>query len=275
MMALSILRLQPPFAKIVAGEVNFRGTNLLSLSEKEMRDYRGRDLSMVLQDPMTALNPVFTIGEQIEEGIRIHEDLSTATRRERVVDLLQLLNITNARQRIKSYPHEFSGGMRQRVVSAVALACAPEILIADEPTTALDATVQYHYLHLLKRVQRERSLAIIYITHDLDVVARMCDRVAVMYAGRIVETGPTANVLARPSHPYTRALLRSAPTANMSKSTKLNTIEGTPPSLFEVGLGCPFAPRCPDADNRCQQQYPAETAIDVGHLAACWRLGGL
>jgi peptide/nickel transport system ATP-binding protein len=271
--ALSLLRLQPrPFARIVAGEVWFKGVDLLTLDDQQMRSYRGRRISMVLQDPMTALNPVLKIGDQIGEAIRTHHDLSAQEVRRRVIEVLELLRVPAAAQRLGSYPHEFSGGMRQRVVGAIALASQPDLLIADEPTTALDVTVQDQYLRLLRRVQKERGLAIIFITHDLAVVARMCDRVAVMYGGRIVETAPTATLFATPMHPYTQALLRSSLPEDADMDEPLYTIEGTPPSIFESQRGCPFAARCPDVMPRCREMMPPETSAGTGHAASCWLL---
>jgi oligopeptide/dipeptide ABC transporter ATP-binding protein len=271
--ALSIMRLTPkPYSRIVDGEVIFRGVDLLRLSDRDMRSYRGRRISMVLQDPLTALNPVLTIGDQIEEAIRMHSDLPRQDIRKRAVELLRLLRVPAATERLSSYPHEFSGGMRQRVVGAIALACNPDLLIADEPTTALDATVQDQYLRVLKAVQRERRLAIIFITHDFSIVARMCDRVAVMYAGRIVETAPTGELFRNPRHPYTQALIRSLPTVDRSSSEPLYSIEGTPPSIFEDRRGCPFAPRCTHAMNRCSLEYPPETKLGPDHFASCWMI---
>jgi len=271
--ALSLLRLPPrPFARIVRGEVRFKGVDLLTLDEKQMRGYRGRRISMVLQDPMTALNPVLKVGDQIAEAIRTHHDLSAGEVRRRVIEVLDLLRVPAAAQRLGSYPHEFSGGMRQRVVGAIALASQPDLLIADEPTTALDVTVQDQYLRLLRRVQQERGLAIVFITHDLAVVARMCDRVAVMYAGRIVETAPTAALFAMPSHPYTQALLKSSLPEDADVDEPLYTIEGTPPSIFATHKGCPFAPRCPHVMSQCREMMPTETTVGAAHVARCWLL---
>lgn len=269
--ALSILRLTPrPFSRIMAGEILFRGVDLLKLDAEAMRSYRGKHISMVLQDPMTALNPVLTIGDQIEEAITTHATVSRAEARRQAVELLELLRVPAAANRLGSYPHEFSGGMRQRVVGAIALASKPELLIADEPTTALDVTVQDQYLRLLKRIQRERKLSIIFITHDLEVVARMCDRVAVMYAGRIVETGPTAEIFSNPNHPYTRALIRSMPSIDIDPATRLESIEGAPPSIFAPRRGCSFAPRCSSAMQRCLEDYPPVSYPSNAHSLSCW-----
>ncbi len=273
MAALSILRLTPrPYSRIAGGSIRFKGVDLVRLSEAEMRRYRGRHIAMVLQDPMTALNPVLTIGEQIEEAIRTHQSLPRAEVRRRAVEMLQLLRVPAAAERLRSYPHEFSGGMRQRVVGAIALACEPELLIADEPTTALDVTVQDQYLRLMKRIQRERGTSVIFITHDLAVVARMCDRVAVMYGGRIVETAPTRALFANPRHPYTRALLRSLLDDDADPGRRLQSIEGTPPPIFGKPAGCSFAPRCPGATARCRAESPGETVLDHDHAARCWEL---
>lgn len=273
MVALSILRLTPkPFSRIVSGSIRFKGVDLVGLGEQEMRRYRGRHISMVLQDPMTALNPVLTIGEQIEEAIRSHRKLPRRVIRQKAIELLQLLRVPAAAERLRSYPHEFSGGMRQRVVGAIALACEPELLIADEPTTALDVTVQDQYLRLLKQIQRERGTSIIFITHDLAVLARMCDRVAVMYGGRIVETAPTDELFAAPRHPYTRALLRSLLSDDADPGERLYSIEGTPPSIFGPRVGCSFAPRCPDVMAQCRVESPDETKVDGVRTARCWRL---
>lgn len=271
--ALTILRLLPrPFARIAGGEVLFRGVDLLKVDDKEMRRYRGRHISMVLQDPMTALNPVLTIGDQIEEAVRTHQDLPREAVRRRAVELLELLRVPTALNRLSSYPHEFSGGMRQRVVGAIALACQPELLIADEPTTALDTTVEDQYLRLLKRIQRESGLAIIFITHDLAVVVRMCDQVAVMYAGRIVEQAPTSTLFAQARHPYTQALLRSALPQNPDRAARLYSIEGSPPSIFESRRGCPFAARCEHVLPRCREEAPPAVEVGQGHTASCWLL---
>ncbi len=271
--ALSILRLLPrPFARNAGGEVLFRGVDLLKLNDKQMRRYRGHHISMVLQDPMTALNPVLTIGDQIEEAIRMHRKLPRAEVRRLAIEMLELLRVPAAARRLASYPHEFSGGMRQRVVGAIALACQPELLIADEPTTALDATVQDQYLRLLKRIQRDRSLAIIFITHDLAVVARMCDRVAVMYAGRVVERAPTAALFAQARHPYTQALLRSALPEIPDRNARLYSIEGAPPSIFQPRHGCPFAARCEHVMPRCREEAPPDIEMGQGHAASCWLL---
>jgi len=244
MTALSILRLHPqPAARIVSGRVEFNGTDLLSLSEREMRRVRGRHIALILQDPMTALNPVYSIGDQIAEPVNLHQGLRRRPLVERTIELLRLLRIGDPEARRRAYPHQLSGGMRQRVVGAIALSCAPEVLIADEPTTALDVTIQAAYLELLKDLQREMRLAILFITHDFGVVGRMCDRVVVMYAGRVAETATRARLFQYPGHPYTKALLRSVPTV-AAPTQRLVTIEGQPPPVTDFPPGCRFHPRC-------------------------------
>jgi oligopeptide/dipeptide ABC transporter ATP-binding protein len=268
---LSILRLNPtPASRIVGGEVRFRGDDLLAKPAREMRRYRGRHIAMVLQDPMTALNPVFTIGNQLAEPLRLHQRLRGRALRARALEVMGLVRIPDAETRLGSYPHQFSGGMRQRTVGAIALSCHPDVLLADEPTTALDVTIQAAYLALLREIQARSRLAILFVTHDFGVVARMCDRVAVMYAGRIVELADTAALLARPAHPYTEALLRSVPDLTAPVS-RLYSIDGQPPSIYESAPGCPFAPRCPAVEPRCREAFPPETRVAPGHAVSCWR----
>ncbi len=269
--ALSIMRLLPRgAAETFDGSVHLNGVDLLGLDENGIRQQRGRHISMVLQDPLSALNPVLTIGEQIMEPLRLHHGLSGRALRDRAVEMLRLLHVPAADTRLRSYPHEFSGGMRQRVVGAIALACEPEVLIADEPTTALDVTIQAQYLRLLRQIQRRSGLAIVFITHDFGIVARMCDRVAVMYAGRIVEIGETRALFRAPQHPYTRALLESVPELNVDRSMRLRAIEGTPPSIWNMPAGCPFADRCPETVDRCRAELPPEREAAPGHSARCW-----
>jgi len=268
---LSILGLNPkPASRVVGGQVLLHGEDLLQKSEKELRKYRGRHLAIILQDPMTALNPVFTIGNQLYEPLRIHHKLRGLRLRQRAIELLQLLHIPAAEMRLRSFPHHFSGGMRQRAVGAIALSCSPEVLIADEPTTSLDVTVQAAFLELLKDIQRRSDLAILFVTHDFGVVAQMCDRVAVMYAGKIVETADTWSLFDAPAHPYTEALLRSVPEVN-EQTERLYAIEGQPPSIYNLPSGCPFAQRCPYAQDRCWREYPPESAVADGHTVRCWR----
>ncbi len=270
MTALSILRLQPrPAGRIVGGQVLLQGEDLLQMSEREMRGIRGRQISMILQDPMQSLNPVFSVGEQIAEALRIHQGLEGRTLWEQTRDLLRRVKIPSPELRLRAYPHQMSGGMRQRVVGAISLACRPAILIADEPTTSLDVTIQAQYLRLLKGLQEEMGLALIFITHDFGIVAKMCDRVAVMYAGRIVESAEVRTLFNNPRHPYTVALLNSVPRLE-TKIERLSSIEGQPPSLDDLPPGCPFAPRCPHARERCRQEYPPEVAVADGHRVSCW-----
>jgi oligopeptide/dipeptide ABC transporter ATP-binding protein len=244
---------------------------LLTKTPDQMREIRGDRISMILQDPQTSLNPVFTIGDQLREAIvrRTGEQRSSVMRE--AVAALRHVDIAAPEQRIGQYPHQMSGGMKQRVVGAIAMSGHPDVLIADEPTTALDVTIQLQYLKLLKRLQRETGMAILFITHDFGVVARMCDRVAVMYAGRIVECGPVREVFDRPSHPYTQALIASVPKMTGAVE-RLYTIEGQPPSLMDLPIGCRFASRCPHADQRCFDAYPESFAVSAGHSADCWRL---
>ena len=269
---LSIIRLLPePAGRIVGGKVILDGTNLLELSKKEMRKVRGRMISMILQDPMTSLNPVFTVGDQIAESVRLHQNLQDTMVDEEVISALRLLKIPAPETRLRDYPFQMSGGMRQRVVGAIAMSCYPRLLIADEPTTALDATIQAQYLALFKDIQKQTNVSIIFITHDFGVIANMCHRVAVMYAGKIVETAKTGELFKSPKHPYTTALINSVPRLDR-KDDRLYSIEGQPPSLLNLPLGCRFAPRCPDVQDICREQQPPEVEITEGHTASCWRV---
>src|SRR6266536_1834807 len=254
MTALSIMRLIAAPGKIVGGEILFAGRNLLSLSNAAMRDVRGNDIAMIFQDPMTSLNPVFTVGEQIAEALRLHRGLSRKAARKGAVEAMREVSIPDPELRVDDYPHQLSGGMRQRVMIAMALACDPKLLIADEPTTALDVTIQAQILDLLNQLRRTRELAVLLITHDLGVVAEVADRVAVMYTGKIVEESPVEELFARPKHPYTEGLLRSVPkltTEHVAKKERLETIEGTVPSPTDLPPGCHFAPRCTHRMPRC------------------------
>ena len=270
--ALSILRLLPePAGRIVEGKVILDGTNLLELDKEEMRKYRGRIISMILQDPMTSLNPVYTIGDQIGEAMRLHQGLQGEMVEQEVISALRLLNIPSPETLLRQYPFQLSGGMRQRVAGAIAMSCHPRLLIADEPTTALDATIQAQYMALFKDIQKKTNVAIIYITHDFGVIAQMCHRVAVMYAGKIVETATTREIFKTPKHPYTSALMNSVPRLD-HKDERLYSIKGQPPSLRDLPPGCRFFPRCPVAEDICRQQEPAEKEITEGHFVSCWKV---
>ena len=268
----SLMRLVPsPPGRIVGGKVILDGQDVLELSEREMSRVRGSKIGIILQDPMTSLNPVFTIGNQVRETISIHQHIPRRSVFEMAVDVLRKVRIPAAEVRVRDYPHQMSGGMRQRVVGAIGISCQPLVLIADEPTTSLDATIQAQYLKLLKDIQQDSGLAIIFITHDFGIVAKMCDRVAVMYAGKIVEMGDVRSIFNRPSHPYTEALLNSVPKMEADVD-RLTSIEGQPPAMHEQLTGCPFAPRCPYVMERCSVEYPPETQVADGHSASCWRL---
>ncbi|HXF68389.1 MAG TPA: ABC transporter ATP-binding protein [Thermoflexus sp.] len=268
---LSILRLIPqPPGRITKGEVLFQGVDLLKLDEADIRRIRGSKIAMVFQDPMTSLNPVLTIGRQITEVLETHLNMSPREARQRAIELLQMVGIPNAAERLNDYPHQFSGGMRQRVMIAMALACHPQILIADEPTTALDVTIQAQIIDLVKRLRDELGMAIIWITHDLGVVAGLAYRVAVMYAGYIVEEAPVLELYHNPAHPYTMGLLGSLPRLDRRERRRLVSIDGMPPDLLELPRGCPFAPRCPYAFDRCWEENPQLEEIAPGHRIACW-----
>src|ERR671929_365277 len=269
--ALSIMRLIPqPPGKIVSGQVLFDGRDLLRLKEDDMRKVRGNDMAMIFQDPMTSLNPVLTIGRQISEALELHKGMDKSASRKRTIELLELVGIPAARNRVDDYPHQFSGGMRQRVMIAMALSCEPKLLIADEPTTALDVTIQAQILDLIKRLRQELGMAIIMITHDLGVVAGIADRINVMYAGYIVETGTVDEIFHNPRHPYTLGLLKSIPRLDEPRKEKLVPIEGLPPDLVDPPQGCPFQPRCPYAIERCVPENPSLEPVVPGHRIACW-----
>ena len=269
-LALSIMRLLPPAARIVGGEIRFEGENLLAKSPREMRHIRGKRIAMILQDPMASLNPLFTIGDQIAESLRVHEGASRAAAWSRAKGLLQAVRISAPVTRMKEFPHQMSGGMRQRIVGAIAVACEPRLLIADEPTTSLDLTIQAQYLSLLRDLQRDHNLAMIFITHNLGIVAKMCDAVAVMYAGRVVEAGPIRQIFNKPAHPYTRALLESVPRLTDDNHARLPAIEGQPPDPSAPPSGCAFHPRCPQMMERCQAQAPPSVTVASSHTARCW-----
>ncbi|HET7876330.1 MAG TPA: ABC transporter ATP-binding protein [Methylomirabilota bacterium] len=268
-LALTLLRLLPPAARIVGGEVRFEGENLLAKSAAEMRHIRGKRIAMILQDPMASLNPLFTVGDQVAEPLRIHEGMTRSTAWARARDLLKAVRISSPETRVREYPHQMSGGMRQRIVGAIAISCGPRLLIADEPTTSLDLTIQAQYLNLLQDLQRVHGLALIFITHNLGIVAKMCDRVAVMYAGRIVESGPVARIFSGAAHPYTQALLESIPRLSDTRG-RLTAIEGQPPDLSALPPGCAFQARCPHVMGRCREQEPPEFPIGLAHTARCW-----
>jgi len=279
MTALALLRLIPsPPGRISAGRVLFNDEDLLQASEERMRQVRGNRISMIFQEPMTSLNPVFTVGDQIGESLRLHAGLDAAGARAQAIDMLRQVGIAAPERRVDEYPHQLSGGMRQRVMIAMALACRPDILIADEPTTALDVTVQSQIFDLLRALQRDKGTAIVLITHDMGAVAEMADRVMVMYAGRVVEEGHTAQVLGHPGHPYTQGLIDCLPALGSSQQSErqnLAEIAGMVPSIWELGTGCAFRERCPKALPRCAQEVPPMTALAdstaaAPHRSACW-----
>jgi oligopeptide/dipeptide ABC transporter ATP-binding protein len=268
-LAQSILRLLPPAARIVSGGLRFAGEDLLAKSATEMRRIRGKRIAMILQDPMASLNPLFTIGDQVAEPVRVHEGTGRRGAFARARGLLKDVRIPAPEQRLREYPHQMSGGMRQRIVGAIAISCEPRLLIADEPTTSLDVTIQAQYLKLLRDLQREHGLALIFITHNLGIVARMCDSVAVMYAGRVIEAGPVRQIFNAPVHPYTRALIESIPRLG-SGPERLTAIDGQPPDLASLPAGCSFEPRCPRAFDRCRQEAPPVVQLADGHHTRCW-----
>jgi oligopeptide/dipeptide ABC transporter ATP-binding protein len=270
--ATALMRLLPePSGQIIGGKMLLEGKNLLELSKKQMRAYRGKMISMILQDPMSSLNPCYTIGDQIGESVRMHQDLPDNMVEPEVVSALRLLKIPAPEIRLKEYPFQLSGGMRQRVVGAVAMSCRPRVLIADEPTTALDATIQAQYISLFEDIQEKTNVAIIFITHDFGVVARICDRTGVMYAGKFVETAPTREIFKSPKHPYTAALISSVPQLD-KKDERLFSIEGQPPSMLGLPPGCRFSPRCPVVMDICKQQEPPEVKLSENHSVSCWRV---
>lgn len=269
MMSLMDLLPSPP-AEIVGGSILYQGREVRGMTPRELRSLRGGEIGFVFQDPMTSLNPVFTVGFQIMEPIRKHMGLSRAAARSRAAELLDLVGIPDARQRLDDYPHQFSGGMRQRVVIAMALSCDPKVLIADEPTTALDVTIQAQILEIVRELRQRLGTGIVWITHDLGLVAGIADRVMVMYAGLVVEHGPVREIFANPQHPYTRALLETVPDVTEGRQDRLRTIEGQPPILMSAPNACPFAPRCGHAFNRCRTENPQRIPLGRGHDVACW-----
>ena len=272
--ALSLMQLVPqPAGRIVDGRILFQGEDLVQKSQPEMQEIRGRDICMILQDPMTSLNPVFTIGNQLVETVRQNKEPHRPSLMDRAVELLQKVKIPSPEIRMSDYPHQMSGGMRQRVVGSIAIAGAPKVLIADEATTSLDATIQYQYLALLKELQAETGMAIIFITHDFGIVAKMCDRVAVMYAGRVAEIADVRDLFNNPAHPYTEALMRSVPNVD-EEVEHLYSIDGQPPALDDLPPGCTFAPRCPYVFDRCNEAFPDLIQVGERHSATCWKLAG-
>ena len=270
--ALSLMRLvaDPP-GKIVDGEVTFEDKDLLQLGDAEMRSIRGNRMAMVFQEPMTSLNPVLTIGRQITETLELHQNMTKSQARERAVELIRMVGISDAGSRLTDYPHQFSGGMRQRVMIAMALSCNPKLIIADEPTTALDVTIQAQILELMRELAQQFGTALIIITHNLGVVARYAHRVVVMYAGKIIETGTAAEIYRNPRHPYTLGLLNSVPRLDEAVKASLDPIEGLPPDLIDLPVGCSFQPRCPYAFDRCTQETPYLMEHSEAHTTACWR----
>jgi oligopeptide transport system ATP-binding protein len=270
---LSVMRLVPqPPGRIVGGEIVFRGRDLLKLSEAEMRHVRGCEMAMVFQEPMTSLNPVLTVGYQITEALRLHQHLNSSAARRRAAELLELVGIPEAMDRLDDYPHQFSGGMRQRAMIAIALSCDPALLIADEPTTALDVTIQAQILELVDRLRRRLGMAVIWITHDLGVIARLAERVIVMYAGYIVEEAEVVELFTHPVHPYTIGLLGSLPALDAHQhGTELSSVPGQPPDMHVLPVGCPFHPRCEFTVERCTGEMPPLETVSDGHRTACWR----
>jgi len=269
--ALSLMGLVPPPGRVVRGEVRLNGRSVLDGSGVALPEIRGREIAMVFQDPMTSLNPVLTVGTQLTEGLRRHLGMTATQAREEGIRLLTMVGIPGAADRLSDHPHQFSGGQRQRIMIAMALACRPSVLVADEPTTALDVTIQAQIVELVKKLQRELGMAILWITHDLALVAGLVDRVAVMYAGCIVEEAPVRAIFRAPSHPYTLGLLRSMPSLDIRKGHRLESIPGRPPDLLTEPENCSFAPRCPWADARCQSEKPPLLPVGDGHASACWR----
>jgi oligopeptide/dipeptide ABC transporter ATP-binding protein len=272
-LALSIMRLLPPAARIVSGQIRFEDEDLMTKSAREMRHIRGKRIAMILQDPMASLNPLFTIGNQVAEALRVHEGMTRPAAWTRARDLLKAVRISAPETRVTEYPHQLSGGMRQRIVGAMAISCEPRLLIADEPTTSLDLTIQAQYLTLLRDLQRTHHLAMIFITHNLGIVAKMCDAVAVMYAGRIVESGPIRRIFNSPAHPYTRALLDSVPRPTDTQK-RLRAVDGQPPDPSSLPLGCAFHPRCSQVMDRCRREAPARTFVAAAHTTRCWLNSG-
>ena len=269
--ALSVMRLvAAPAGRIVSGQILFKGRDLLTLGDEEMRRIRGREIGMIFQEPMTSLNPVLSVGRQLTETVEIHLGMTPSQSRARAVELLSLVGVSDPERRLTQYPHQFSGGMRQRMMIAMALSCNPALVLADEPTTALDVTIQAQILELMKDLSRRLGVAMLMITHNLGVVARYADRVNVMYAGKIIERATAREIYANPRHPYTLGLLRSVPRLDEPRRAKLQPIPGQPPDLSRLPAGCSFAPRCPYALERCRSETPELEIVGGGHVSACW-----
>lgn len=269
--AYSIMGLLQPPGQVVAGSILFEGEDVLSFDKKQMVDFRGNKVAMIFQNPMTCLNPVYTIGNQLIEALRAHKkDISDAEAKKKAMEMLELVGINNVEKRMSQYPHEFSGGMRQRVMIAMGLICSPKLLIADEPTTALDVTIQAQIIELMKDLQKKTGMGIIFITHNLGVVAEICDKVSVMYAGHIVEQGQVNDIFYNPAHPYTLGLLRSMPRVDAEEYERLIPIEGTPVDMLNPPEGCPFAPRCENCMQICLKKMPPYVELEEGHRSACW-----
>ena len=274
--ALSIMRLIPtPPGRIVGGEILFQGRDLLRLPDEEMRQIRGKEIAMIFQEPMTSLNPALTIGRQLTEGLEVHLQMGPREAAERAAELLLLVGIADPKRRLAQYPHQFSGGMRQRVMIAMALSCNPKLVLADEPTTALDVTIQAQILELMRDLSRQFGVAMVIITHNLGVVARYANRVNIMYAGKVIEQGSARTIYTHPRHPYTLGLLRSVPRLDQPKKTKLEPIDGQPPDLGHLPPGCSFRPRCRFAVERCGYEVPPLMPVETEHLSACWMADSL
>lgn len=270
--AYSIMGLLQSPGKVTGGSIMFEGRNVLDMNPEQMQDFRGKSVSMIFQNPMTCLNPVYTIGNQLSEAILCHNKITKAEARDKSIEMLTLVGINNPERRMRQYPHELSGGMRQRVMIAMGLICSPTLLIADEPTTALDVTIQAQILELMKDIQKKTQMAIVFITHNLGVVAEICDKISVMYAGKIVEQGSAEDIFYRPQHPYTLGLLRSMPRIDEEEYERLIPIEGTPVDMLNPPSGCPFAPRCSHCMKICLRKEPPTTQVGDGHISACWLL---
>lgn len=268
--AYSIIGLLQSPGKVVGGSITFDGEKVLDYDDKQMRDFRGNKVSMIFQNPMTCLNPVYTVGNQLMEAVLCHQKISKEEAKKRAMEMLELVGINNVEKRMKQYPHEFSGGMRQRVMIAMGLVCNPKLLIADEPTTALDVTIQAQILELMQSLRKKIQMSVIFITHNLGVVAEICDKVSVMYGGRIIEKGLVDDIFYRPGHPYTKGLLRSMPRVDAESYERLIPIEGSPVDLLNPPIGCPFAARCEHCMKICLREMPAYTALSNKHVAACW-----